>query len=310
MDTSIAAAPADEEEEDDYLSMTITEPTAPVQKETYTQRRIRKQREAEEKSCPKSKAELAALEASKRNAALSTALPEDSKGAKMMAKLGFKPGSALGAKENPNARTEPLNISVKEDRGGIGLDNEKKRKFREEVEGLEKKAKVEEGDFRVRVAREREEKRNEGQWWGAMRVLEGLEEPEEAQEAAPTKTELGKTKKQRVDVLYRPLVKERVEKERERRARFDMLQSLSRDRNYEDPEEDEHDRQALGREVEDGDEGEDEELEDYLALEPKERLGKVVGELRRKWWYCFWCKSKYDTEEMEGCPGTEEDDHD
>ena len=34
-----------EEEEDDYMSMTITEPNKPKERETYTQRRIRKERE-------------------------------------------------------------------------------------------------------------------------------------------------------------------------------------------------------------------------------------------------------------------------
>jgi hypothetical protein len=34
-----------EDEEDDYMSMAIVEPTKPYEKETYTQRRIRKQRE-------------------------------------------------------------------------------------------------------------------------------------------------------------------------------------------------------------------------------------------------------------------------
>lgn len=34
-----------DDEEDDYMSMTIVEPTKPKEKETYTQRRIRKERE-------------------------------------------------------------------------------------------------------------------------------------------------------------------------------------------------------------------------------------------------------------------------
>ena len=37
-----------EEEEEDYMSMAIVEPTKPAEKETYTQRRIRKQHEASE----------------------------------------------------------------------------------------------------------------------------------------------------------------------------------------------------------------------------------------------------------------------
>lgn len=38
-------AEGDEEAEDDYMSMAISEPTKPYEKETYTQRRMRKQRE-------------------------------------------------------------------------------------------------------------------------------------------------------------------------------------------------------------------------------------------------------------------------
>ena len=34
-----------DEAEDDYMNMIITEPTKPKEKETYTQRRLRKERE-------------------------------------------------------------------------------------------------------------------------------------------------------------------------------------------------------------------------------------------------------------------------
>ena len=95
-----------------------------------------------------------------------------------MAKLGFKPGSTLGAPSNKNAITEPLGMAVKEDRGGIGMENERKRKFKEEVETVEKVQKVEEEGYRERVGREREEKRLEGLVQAAMRVAEGLEEGE------------------------------------------------------------------------------------------------------------------------------------
>lgn len=217
----------------------------------------------------------------------------------MMAKLGFKPGAALGASSNPNARTEPLSISVKEDRGGVGMQNEKKRKFREEAEGVEKKQKAEEGDYRERVGREREEKRVEGMFWGAMRVLEGLEQPEGG-DKVPVK---------KVNLLWRGLVRERREKEKERRARYDLHQSLSRSAAYEDAEEDELDKQALGKEEEDVDEI-DEELENFLGLGGKQRLRRLVEYLRQEHQYCFWCKFKYEDEKMDGCPGMEEDDHD
>ena len=65
----------------------------------------------------------------------------------MMAKFGFKQGDALGKSEE--ARREPIRVNGKEDRGGIGLESEKKRKFREQLEEAErqaKRSKEEEGD--------------------------------------------------------------------------------------------------------------------------------------------------------------------
>src|SRR5271169_1488314 len=107
------------EDEDDYMNMVIAEPNASKEKETYTQRRLRKQREAEARGRVKSKAEKAAEEAAARDAALSTSLlsnpsvASSNKGLAMMAKMGFKPGAALGS-GNQDARTEPISISMKD----------------------------------------------------------------------------------------------------------------------------------------------------------------------------------------------------
>lgn len=43
-----SATPGAEEDEDDYMNMVIAEPSKPKEKETYTQRRLRKEREV----CP------------------------------------------------------------------------------------------------------------------------------------------------------------------------------------------------------------------------------------------------------------------
>ena len=301
------AGKVQEEEEDDYMTMKIPSPPSSPKKETLTQRRKRLQREAEARAHQPSKAELARREAEAREAALATALPTESKGYKMMAKLGFKAGEKLGVQGNKNALTEPIALDIKEGRAGVGLDGERKRKIREEWdkrEDSEKKTKVEEGDFRERIGREREEKRVEGIWWGGMRILEGLEEGDQK--------DIDRRSKKKVNLLYRPLVKERDDQEDERRARYDLLQSLSRDQNYADPEEDEQDRIAFGKTERDtdGEDEVDEALEAYMAMEPKERLQKLVKYLRDQHWYCFWCKTKYQEESMEGCPGPEEEDHD
>jgi hypothetical protein len=58
-------------------------------------------------------------------------------------------------------------------------------------------------------------------------------------------------------------------------------------------------------------EEEDEELDAFNALEPAERLAKLVLFLRENYRYCFWCKYTYETDlELEGCPGLTEEDHD
>lgn len=331
-DTSTAAG-GEEEEEEDYMNMIIAEPTLPKQKETYTQRRLRIQRESEAKGRTKSKAERLADETADREDALSRSILSDpdtaakNKGLAMMAKMGFKPGVALGSKENKDARLEPVGISIKDDRGGIGLDTEKKRKFREEVEKEGKRVKAEEGDYRERVRREREEGRLEGLVGAAMRVAERMdgerEEEALAEEKIPQETvgDGGKKRKistkplKQINVLWRGLIRSREEKERERRMRYDLHQSLSRLPTYEDPDEDENDRRGLGKEVvqhtlvEDLEE-EDPELDAFKELGPADRLDKLVLYLRQELHYCFWCKFKYPDLEMEGCPGLTEEDHD
>jgi Domain of unknown function (DUF4187)/G-patch domain len=317
-----------DDEEEDYMNMVIAEPAKPREKETYTQRRLRKERESEARGRVKSKAEQAADEAAAREAALSKSLftnaatTSTNKGLAMMAKMGFKPGVALGSKDNPGARTEPIVISMKDDRGGIGLDSEKKRKFREEVEKEGKRVKAEEGEYRERLRKEREEARLEGQVGAAMRVAERLhgerEEEnaghDEAGEDATKRTVSTKPLKQ-INVLWRGLVRKREEKERDRRMRYDLQQSLSRLPTYEDPDEDRDDRKALGRDqiqhtlVEDLEE-EDHELDEFNALDPLDRLQELVKYLREEHNYCFWCKYTYPDKEMDGCPGLTEEEHD
>ncbi|KAI9784148.1 MAG: hypothetical protein M1839_002652 [Geoglossum umbratile] len=312
------------EDDDDYMNMVIADPVVKREKETYTQRRFRKQREAEIKGRTKSKAELRAEEAAAREAALSKSLDASNKGYKMMKMMGFQEGSALGKGTTGGGRTEPLNIVVKEDKGGIGLDSEKKRKFREQTEQEAKRVKAEEGDYRERVRREREERRTESLVHGAQKVAEKLDtEADEETEDSPQTTTANTAQPvlklprkvrptSQINILWRGLVLHREQKERERRMRYDLHQSLSRLPTYNDPDEDNDDKRALGTDnpLEEDIEQEDPELDEFNALEPVERLSRVVGYLREKYYYCFWCKFRYPDESMEGCPGVTEEDHD
>ncbi|ROV99935.1 hypothetical protein VMCG_06233 [Cytospora schulzeri] len=367
----------EEEEEDDYMNMTFTD-AAPAQPETSLQRRQRLRKEGLQRGHVPSKAELAAQERQRREEGLARSLIPDhittsaaatataaaaaaakkSKGLAMMAKMGFKPGSTLG-RSSGDARSEPIRIEIKEDRGGIGADAERKRKVQEAADaaGLAKRARVEElGDYRERMAREKAAARRERQVFAAQKIAErmdeefggvvvaggsggqgegegeGEEEEEEEYEKKKNKggDKTGKTSSRplkSIPVLYRGLVREREEKERDRRMRYDLEQSSgglsARLPAYDDDDGtmDDDDRMALGRRTgenknktaympaDDLDE-EDPELEEFDGLDGEEKLGRILEYLRGRYRYCFWCKCAYPDGEMEGCPGLTEEDHD
>ncbi|KAI1809363.1 putative G-patch domain protein [Poronia punctata] len=325
--------------DDDYMNMAFEESPKPTT-ETSLQRRQRLKREGEIRGRVKSKAELAAEEREAREAALSRSMLEGaqarkSKGLAMMAKMGFK-GGALGAKAEGGGggggRVEPIKPEVKDDRGGIGLDSERKRKMREAAEGMEKKVKVDEEEYRDRIRREREAERCERLVYAAMKVCERMDEEEgQQQQSGEEGGEEGNKKKKKkkkgtlstrplksIPVVWRGLVRKREEAERDRRMRYDLQQSSTvRLPTVEDDLEDEDDKTAMGKGgqmtafslVEDLDE-EDEELDEFDALEPAERLRRLVEYLRKGYHYCFWCKFQYPDDTMDGCPGLTEEEHD
>ncbi|KXG53941.1 protein of unknown function DUF4187 [Penicillium griseofulvum] len=329
------------EDEDDYMNMVIEEPP---QKETFTQKKRRELREAEARARVPSKAERAAQEAARREKALATStLNPTNKGFKMMEKLGFKPGGVLGkpaASDSDDAflkaRAEPLNLTLKENRGGIGLDTEKKRKLREEAEEAVKRIKHEEGSYRDRIREERELKHIEAQVRAAQKVAERLDAESESgateeKEGESQSNKEAPTKKRpikltsHVNVLYRGLIRERERNDSDRQTRHALQSSLpssffpkARLPEYDDPTMDREDKKALGSELDQNTstleielEEDDEELDAFNELEPAERLRKLVLFLREKYRYCFWCKYAYETDlELEGCPGLTEEDHD
>ncbi|PNP82937.1 hypothetical protein FNYG_03259 [Fusarium nygamai] len=325
-------AGAQDEEEDDYMNMSFDDPT-PV-KETSIQRTQRLKRESRARGIIKSKEQIAEEEEAAREKALSTSMLDDakakkSKGLAMMAKMGFT-GGGLGKKTEDGAapgRTEPIKVSVKDDRGGIGLDNEKKRKVREAAEERDIKAvKMDPDEYRERVRKEREDARLEKQFFAAQRTVERMDDektevygpgaslPDSENEKEKSRPISSRPLKS-IPIIYRGLVRHREEVERDRRMRYDLEQSLSRLPTYEDDQEDTDDKRALGKghtvyaTADDLDE-EDEELDQFNELEIGERLKSVLEYLREKHQYCFWCKMVYPDAEMEGCPGLTEEDHD
>jgi len=116
---------------------------------------------------------------------------------------------------------------------------------------------------------------------------------------------------QSIPVVYRSLLKQRLEKEREKRVRHELNNSIGRGLpTYNDPADEDPDYKTAMATEEVELEEEDPELDGFNALEPSERLDKLIKYLRAKHRYCFWCKAQYPDDELEGCPGLTEDDHD
>jgi hypothetical protein len=327
---------ADSDDEDDYMNMVFEDAPKGPKYETSLQRAARKRKEVrllaianmhaltndqiqgEARARQKTKAEREADAEAAREASLATALPETNKGFKMMAKFGFKQGDTLGKSED--ARKEPIRVDMKGDRSGIGLESEKKRKFREQWEQAEreaKRSKEEEGDY-VEIRRlEAKEKKAERDLDSAQRTAERLTEKEAEDKGTPQPAE---KPVQDVNVLWRSRARRRAVIMHEKQQRRELNNSIaSRLPTLVADDEDEEDdsKVAQGQDLapfytslEEDLEDEDPELAEFESLPVAERLEKLLTFLRDKFHYCLYCGYQYPDAQLEGCPGLTEEDHD
>ncbi|KAJ4758751.1 G patch domain-containing protein 11 [Rhynchospora pubera] len=84
--------------------------------------RVRKQREEDERT----------------KASLEKAIPDSNVGFKLLQRMGYKPGSAIG-KDN-SGPTEPIGVGIRRSRAGLGVEEEKARKEEEDLERKRRKA--------------------------------------------------------------------------------------------------------------------------------------------------------------------------
>ncbi|XP_070833344.1 G patch domain-containing protein 11 isoform X2 [Chaetodon trifascialis] len=115
-----------------------------------------------------------------REAALQNSISNENKGFALLQKMGYKAGQGLG-KEGAG-RVDPIPLNIKTDRGGIGMEEVKKRKAEEELEHYRQKVRAKQQnetksleDFRSRVRTEREERKIEGDLRRSQRACEQLD---------------------------------------------------------------------------------------------------------------------------------------
>ncbi|KAF2869326.1 hypothetical protein BDV95DRAFT_498095 [Massariosphaeria phaeospora] len=302
---------AHSDEEEDYMSMVFEDVPKQPQVETSIQRAARRRREERARLNSRTKAERAADAEAAREAALATALPETNKGFKMMAKLGFKQGDTLGKSES--ARKDPIQVVVKGDKGGIGLESDKKRKKREQWEqaGREaKRTKETEGDYLAHLRQARKDKKAETDLDNAQRTAERLSDKKAEGQNTSENIE---TPLEDINILWRERARNRLKEQRRQRGE---ITRVSRVEALVDADDDDDTKIAHSRDIvpfyttlEDDLIDEDTELAEFKALPVLDRLHKVLIYLRDTHHYCYWCGHQYRDAEMDGCPGETGEDH-
>ncbi|KAK9895639.1 hypothetical protein P389DRAFT_67124 [Cystobasidium minutum MCA 4210] len=228
------------------------------------------------------------------------------------------PTHAPRSKPNiPGHRIDPIAIQMRSGRGGLGVEEAKRRKISEAASKERQTESLD--DYRSRVRSNHAEKRAEGQLKSVRETCISLDERE--------------------GIKYNHLWLDPLEeyhKEREKqlgaRSRFRIKERDGLGGEFDDDDNEFGDDQSRGvrrngmrdnldEELElDGDledlnteemEKREAAKEQFLRLSATERLKTTLDYLRNRHHYCFWCGTAYANAEQLAteCPGEDEDDH-
>ncbi|XP_077073463.1 G patch domain-containing protein 11 [Siphateles boraxobius] len=263
--------------EDDYMSdaflnkISDVRPGVPMVKRMKDA--LRKEAVHKEKNTQNRQKSFREQERESREAALQSSISSQNKGFALLQKMGYKEGQGLG--KRGAGRVEPVPLNIKTDRGGIGMEELKKRKADEELQNYRRKVQMKQNvekksleDFRVRMRTEREERQTQGDLWKSQRACEQLDSQKGI--TAPR------------DSWYWPeVVKDEEEK-------------------------------LLEEEETKPEESDDEEEEEEEELTTLDKLQFLTSYLRGVHYYCIWCGTAYNDEEdlSSNCPGDTAADHD
>ncbi|XP_044229488.1 G patch domain-containing protein 11 [Thunnus albacares] len=172
------------DEEEDYMSDAFLSKIQDVKPGVSMVRRVKeamkKEAEQKEKNIRNRQKTYKEQEKDSREAALQSSISNENKGFALLQKMGYKAGQGLG--KQGAGRVDPIPLNIKTDRGGIGMEEVKKRKAEEELEHYRQKVRAKQQnetksleDFRSRVRTEREERKIEGDLRRSQRACEQLD---------------------------------------------------------------------------------------------------------------------------------------
>ncbi len=226
----------------------------------------------------KKKKSKAVLEEEKRKEGLETSLDASNRGFALLAKMGYKAGESLG-KDKTSGRTEPIPISLKNDRGGLGREAARKQIKATRIKLLsEKVAKTltSTTDFRALQSQKLKAKRVEGDLFRAQKSCRQLD--------------MAKNCTEPIESWFWPKV---IQAELE-----DVNEAV------------EASEAQITEIVQE--ETEEDDLEAEVEIPSEEMLRIVTEYLRAEYLFCIWCGITFESNEdlSQTCPGNSREDHD
>ncbi|XP_029377405.1 G patch domain-containing protein 11 isoform X2 [Echeneis naucrates] len=172
------------DEEEDYMSDAFLSQIQDVKPGVNMVRRVKeamkKEVQQKEKNIKNRQKTYKEQEKESREAALQSSISNENKGFALLQKMGYKAGQGLG--KEGKSLVDPIPLNIKTDRGGIGMEEMKKRKAEEELEHYRQKVRAKQQnesksleDFRSRVRTERDERKIEGDLRRSQRACEQLD---------------------------------------------------------------------------------------------------------------------------------------
>ncbi|GJJ73700.1 hypothetical protein EMPS_06058 [Entomortierella parvispora] len=369
-------AQPEEEEEEDYMSEAflnnlVSQAEKNTKKSgvslTYSERR----REKEKKHLANLPKPLHVREKEAREQGLKRELGEENKGMAMLLKMGFKKGGTLGASQgsgtfspatsfsatsssspppselSTTALRAPLEIQIKQGRGGLGMESSKKRQLEEELQKQESEVnRVFDEGYRGKKGSQFDQEKRKRQLLAAQGIcmrmdsdralaIKAIEADLKEQSTLAPTDEPAESQRSRSNEFWwiadfvsddilgtRAMgpgqVPELLEDSPNAESSRPFDHSDDEDGDPEDKRIKKRVKIASDSEITIGLEGDDVtepakwgERPDFAELEVHEKLERVVAYLRKEFFYCFWCSARYDGKEDldKFCPGEAEDDH-
>ncbi|XP_004616161.2 G patch domain-containing protein 11 isoform X2 [Sorex araneus] len=179
-----------EEEEEDYMSDIFVNVQEDVRPGLPMLRHVRQARQKEEKqqeaNLKNKQKSIREEERERRDLGLRSALGSENKGFALLQKMGYKSGQALG--RSGDGIVEPIPLTLKTGKSGIGHEALLKRKAEQRLESARRKARLQslaaehaEEQFRMRLKTKQDEAKLEGDLRRSQRACQQLDSQKQIQ---------------------------------------------------------------------------------------------------------------------------------